>query len=226
MNRPDFSDTVVILVGTDKKAFTVHTRHLTEESVFFKAACSAHWAKAEDKTIPMPDTTADVFTAYVHWVYSHEIDVQLVDSLLPGGSTTTDPEQAVFRSLAKLYVIGDFLQDKSLRNLCVTRLIEFELSSEWLPDAYFIEYIWSRTPVDSKLRVWLVDLYSTTIDAATFDEYAKSYPPDFLFSVASKLIASRTWEFKQTRPAREDRCKYHEHSDDVCDQTASGVASA
>jgi hypothetical protein len=99
-----------VLVGPDEVAFTVHENFICAKPKFFQAACRKEWSKGAQKLIRLPEVEPGVFRSYLNWVYTGDLAVD---------STKDDPvnpKNTKYSNFLKLYVLGDTLDDLSLRN--------------------------------------------------------------------------------------------------------------
>lgn len=69
----DFTETFTVAVGEQQKSFTLHKCLATKTSDFFASALNGSWKEAIDGAIKIPETHAEVFHAYIHWLYTREI---------------------------------------------------------------------------------------------------------------------------------------------------------
>lgn len=224
-HRPDYKDTVIVLAGPNKVAFTVHTHQLTENSKFFEAACSARWTTSgdKDKPIRVPEVSGDMFTAYVHWAYTGELVSELCADIDSRFDWPLDPRQATYeldcryRRLLQIYIAGDFLQNEQLRNKVMDELVKFEKKADVLPSTASISYIWTNTKPGSPARRWLVDIEIASGSPNAFREQLPNMPSDYVSDVATALMEAR-WPPETRDPGKcpegYDRCMYHEHPAD------------
>lgn len=74
---------ITVLVGAEEqKPFIVHKTTICGKSPFFTAACSEAWKKTKDGAdgvIRLSLVEPEIFAIYLHWTYSTQIDVSLVE---------------------------------------------------------------------------------------------------------------------------------------------------
>lgn len=109
-----------MLVGSDEQAFLVHTEYICKTSKFFAAACSNGWKEDRERTIRLPEVGPHLFQAYLHWVYTMEIELELPEPYKEGTHRARD----VQAKLLEFYILADFVKDVRLRNQIMRRFAE------------------------------------------------------------------------------------------------------
>ncbi|SMR62535.1 unnamed protein product [Zymoseptoria tritici ST99CH_1E4] len=139
------SDIVTIDVGPphDKQTFSVHTDLLCYYSGYFKAALRGRFIEARTKHIDLPSNEIDVFTAFVHWIYTR---------ILPGPD-----EDAAIATLSQLWVFGDQRQIPLLQNEAIDQIARAASKQGHIPKA-FVPYVYCYTTCNSPLRRLAIDL--------------------------------------------------------------------
>ena len=139
---------VTLFVGPEKIKFTTYEDIMIEASDFFKTAFSSGSKEGQEKSINLPDESADIVEYVIHWLHEKEHEKN------SGLSFCT------FEFSLRLYTFADKMQMKPLR------LKAFNMSVRHVtrcPPNFFvttkhIRYIYENTVDGSRLRrliVWL-----------------------------------------------------------------------
>lgn len=152
--------------------FIVHEDMVCAKSKFFRAACSNNWKEGQEKLMQLPSIEPSTFQAYTEWVYSN--------SLLNVNQST--------KSLVKLYLVADYLDDVRLRNKSMEALIAFFKRRDTMPSATSIQLIWENTTPSSRLRAWIVDVTAKYCNRESFAHCSDLLPSDFVLQIALKLM--------------------------------------
>jgi hypothetical protein len=175
---PTFANTITLLVGPEKQAFTVHESILKQKSDYFRTALSRPWKEAEKKTFELSDENAVVFAAYVHWLYFDKLPVL-------GLSTDSDI------LLVELYLIGERRLSLDLRNHIMNELKKKWVEGSNFPSAEVIELVFAESMEKSKLRQLIIDKFAweTEPDALSKMGVRDNLPADFAFGIFEALLA-------------------------------------
>ncbi|KAK4495748.1 hypothetical protein PRZ48_013016 [Zasmidium cellare] len=140
------SDIVTLKVGESKsETFTIHADTLKQHSPFFKAALDKKWREGQSLQVDFPEDEPDTIEAYLGWL--HDGKVEAPES--PGTDDLTFP------FLAKLYVLGEKIQDNAFCNSVIDKITEVLDSPEWedsSPGFSSSNIIYDGTPDDSPAR--------------------------------------------------------------------------
>jgi hypothetical protein len=177
----DYNSTITVLVGKKERQFTVHKDTICAKSKFFKTACSERWSglqssEEKSKAIKLPETPARAFQAYVHWVYTSQVEVESAVAW------------AKHRDHLKLYILPDVLDDYQLRNTVTKLLIHSLLDITTQPGPSTIYYVYECTPVGSPLRKVLVDRKIALASRKEFASDVTEYHVEFVQEPAVALL--------------------------------------
>jgi hypothetical protein len=175
----NFKNIITVLVGPDERGFILHQDLVCTKSKFFRAACSKQWLEGQEKVVRLPEAKVAAFQMFCHWVYFDDI-------AKPTRTGTSDEidvnvEQ---KSLVELYLLGDTLDDVSLRNRTKSMLLTSMHDLETLVGSAIVRLVWTSTPPGSLLRKMIVDV---TVGTQTAEDFAKELsedPPEFVQEVA------------------------------------------
>jgi hypothetical protein len=206
--RLNYFDTITVLVGPEEMRFTVHKTLICSKSSFFENACSGNWASAQTNTVALSDTKPDVFEAYMHWVYTSNVNMDFIQD--PRG-TESYPS---FRALAQLWIFADMVLDFELCNevIDITFAISIELQGYASPAT--LAFIWENISTDSPLCTFHVDIFTSVVDAEEYENYKTQLPYDFKMELASRYMRNEEYDKIYCSPSRRTTCsRYHIHGD-------------
>jgi hypothetical protein len=150
----DQDDAVSLHVGPTEHVVLAHSSHTARNSDFFKAALKKEWIEGQTRVIKLPEERPDVVSHYLNYTYSKA----LPSVSNPDFTTTPNFEtDQYYELLAELYVLGERLQDQSIR----TAVIESSVDSwEYLISIKEPANIIHRgTTAGSPARRLVVDLF-------------------------------------------------------------------
>jgi len=109
---------------------------------------------------------------YLDWAYFSEI--------------ASEETQGLTGTLIRLYLLGDLVDDKGLRNNVMTALPTHSLKAVKAPTPGHICRIWENTAKGSMLRKWALDCILS--QRGVFEQDVTEYPHEFVQQAAVKLI--------------------------------------
>ncbi|KAK6443671.1 hypothetical protein LTR95_000498 [Oleoguttula sp. CCFEE 5521] len=162
-------------------SFTVHEELLRQRSSFFEAALSKSWLEKREGVVKLPDADPDTVRKYLHYLYRGNIVIPST-SLAPGAKKG-------YTILAKLYVLGEYVQDKQFRKAVldevITRIVEVGPNgARSYPPNDTVATIYSGTTAGSPARKLMVDCHVTMGHATWLSDEAEMYHKDFLLDLA------------------------------------------
>ncbi|KAK4893406.1 hypothetical protein LTR27_008302 [Elasticomyces elasticus] len=201
--RPNFNDTITVVVGEEKELFTVHTATICRKSEFFKAACKREWQESKDKTVPLPDIKPPVFTLYVNWAYTGVLDVEIIDDSLMAQDRSQDPDMIQAEkdlalsdhrqsNIIALYLAADFLLDEELKERAIDKLLEVVWGSSFNLQPTRIAEIWASSATDSGLRRLILDTVISHSKGSNYIAQSRGddkIPADFFIDVAERSLS-------------------------------------
>lgn len=110
---------------------------------------------------------------YMDWIYFNEIASNVTSSLTS--------------NLVNLYLLGDMVDDKTLRNKVMDALQTSTHERQKGLSTHTICHIWESTVEGSTLRKWAFDMILLK-QRNTFEENSTKYPPDFVRKIAVELM--------------------------------------
>jgi hypothetical protein len=145
-------------------------------SKFFRAACSRRWFKDRERVIRLRDVQPPDFQVYVHWSYSGNLVVE---------DDATKSDRGM--NLARMYIVGDVLDDVKLRN-SATQLLNALVIAQGFFCPRVIRLVWENTAPSSSLRKWTVDTAILAINRKDFAKNAARYPVEFMSAMALEAL--------------------------------------
>ncbi|KHO02034.1 BTB/POZ fold protein [Metarhizium album ARSEF 1941] len=137
----------------NKRAFNVHLKLLVSSSEYFRRSQSGRWAESDTRELCLEEQDPEVFHTYINWLYSRAVNSKCETDL---GDT--------FLSLAKAWILGDYLQDAAFQNDAMTKMYRevralHRWRSGWDGKTLPMAWVYEHTPVGSLLRAFLVDAF-------------------------------------------------------------------
>jgi hypothetical protein len=172
----DQTDVVTLHVGPTDHVMIAHASYITHNSDFFKAALKKEWLEGQTRVIKLPDDRPDVVSHYLYYTYSKALPSAPDSDPIDDGNFERN---RFFKLLAEIYVLGERLQDQSIR----TAVIESTVAS-WdyrLLITGPADIIYRGTTAGSPARRLMVDLFLAYGDECELDDRCE---PDFLCDVA------------------------------------------
>lgn len=183
----DFESFITVLVGPDKKHFTIHQDAICGKSKFFKAACSKRWLEGQEKLVHLLDVEVEVFREYCRWVYSGTMPISHCSRESKVKEITA--EQGL---LINPYLLGDLLDDFQLRRVATKTFYRCLKTTGGLLGPRSLAVVWSSTPPGSLFREQLVDCTVGSADRAVLAERIADVPPEFVQEVAIAALRRST----------------------------------
>ncbi|THY08532.1 hypothetical protein D6D01_09632 [Aureobasidium pullulans] len=194
-------DSVTLVVGQAKKAYTLHKDLLCFYSDYFRAAFNGSFKEAAERKIELSDVEDEVFEFFQLWLYTRRLN--WFDTR--------------FSILAKLWIFGDqyqmpLLQNCSIDTMLLKRTKQYTFQSEVLGVAY------ANTLAGSPLRRAVIDLASSMIvqehaNSVLRAELEKEWSVESLIDLV-RAIESRDKALPQYSLPKRDKCYYHVHGKD------------
>ncbi|KAK3695907.1 hypothetical protein LTR37_018262 [Vermiconidia calcicola] len=165
--RSSYSSVITMIVGEEQESFLVHEDIIRARSKFIESALSKPWKEKEQKTIHLEQHSPAAIKIYLESLYAAEADLATitttdVDELEPETERHEDDDSAAHNAahgLCKLWVLGDYLADKILKNdvlknthqgVRVTGIVEIPVAAWTFANA--------NAPMNSSLTKLVADL--------------------------------------------------------------------
>lgn len=131
------AESFTVCVGKEPKEFVVIESIATRSSKFFQAAMPHDWKEAREKRVKLPEVTVEIFEGYLQWLYTGELTF-----IGPYKSST----------VARVYILGDYLDDKAFRTAALCSIMEQYLGDGRVPGPDAVRLFWQHTPQESPIR--------------------------------------------------------------------------
>lgn len=206
-----FADIVTLIVGPDRKSFSVHKHVLVETSEFFRAALTGGFAEARSGVVELPTDDPKIVEYYIEFAYIgghvpsyellHSSDYKLFEKLWGPGQDFEENWLATCR-FAEEKVVPK-MQIVVANGICrMARMIDCE---PYFPHQNFLQDTWSQLRDTDPLRVLLADWYLYGIHKQEWDWLTA----DMEVGDAKRGLAEegeRTW-LEQTPPDFRDEVR-------------------
>lgn len=114
--------------------------------------------------------------------------------------------------LCEIWAFADFRGIPALANAAIDMLHEASVA-KWQPLAGAVEYVYSNTLEDSKLRAFVVQYSIATETWKSLGNWSGSQTVGFLHDVMPKIAERKEGEqHYRDKATRMDRCQWHDHS--------------
>jgi hypothetical protein len=182
----DQEDAVTLHVGPTEHVMLAHSSHLARNSDFFKAALKKEWIEGQTRVIRLPEERPDIVSHYLNYTYSKALP-KASDS----DSTTTPnfKKNQYYELLAELYVLGERLQDQSIRTAVVESIVESWEYLHWNLITVPANIIYRGTTAGSPARRLMVNLFLAYGEDFELNNTCEA---DFLLDVARAFCVQAT----------------------------------
>lgn len=137
-----------------------------------------HWKEGGTGVVKMPEDRSDVLIAYINWLYTKVIS--------PFAKGRGDD----YARLARLYVLGEKIQDDAFCDQILTVITKSIDTSNRNPGPPSIQIIYSGTPSGSPIRQLLLESYSASASEKWFTENGP-YNTEFMNDLVKQLVRNR-----------------------------------
>ena len=159
-HQPNFDETEIITlhVGPEEHALTAHRNYLTFSSDFFKRVFGEHKNKTELRVVKLPEESPPIVNAYLRFAYGGGFDSADVDydpyhpyrRSCFGSTMFCEESDEYYEDLARLYTLGERLEDQSVRAGVIKEILRLvsltEDSKRFCPSREAINIIYRGTP--------------------------------------------------------------------------------
>lgn len=158
---------VHIKVGPELVDFGIHENLPCHYSKYFRGAFKTLFQEAKTGEMSFPETSADVFELFGHWIY-----YQTLLDLEPDLDLLLD-----------LYVFAEMTRIPSLMNLVLVDLEKTSVIQDKLPTATKISQVWDNVWALSPLRRFIVDWLVWNVTDEGMEKGYSVYPDDLKYAV-------------------------------------------
>ena len=151
----DYLKTIRVLVGAEEKEYIIPEYLLTSTSAFFKVAGSQKWKEGQDRTVRLPEQDLELWTAYLHWKFTHS----LTASKGSGSSKKSETKVDGWQRVILLWITADQLQDLHLQNKAADQILAYLKDRKDIAGPDNVSIAWASSVPESSLRRLLIDGY-------------------------------------------------------------------
>ncbi|KAM3421414.1 hypothetical protein BST61_g1808 [Cercospora zeina] len=177
------SQIITLKVGKESETLTIHEDNLRQSSPFFRAALDKHWKEGTTDEIVIPEDDIKVVSEYVDWLYRAICMEHCADE---NGNYPSEQ----WKTLAKLYVFGEKVQDARFSNAVLARMLDYIDNTGFFPGECAIQTVYEGTPVGSPVRQMFARMWVSEAEQHWFDS-TEEYPEEFMMDLAMQLIGLR-----------------------------------
>ena len=180
LTLPSFSSdsldtgTVQVIVGQEKKIFTMHKGVLCSIAPFFRAAFEGQFVEGTEQVLRLPEDDPNLFRYFQLWAYTKNFleDGEILDTV-------------EYKVLMDLHIFGDKYGVQDLQNAAIDVLIDKANATKMYPISLF-DHVYRNTASDSRLRQLCVDWTLWRLDYMDISEGSRRdrFPKEFLFDLA------------------------------------------
>ena len=177
------------------------------------------WKEGQDRTIALPDDSADVVSLHVDWVYSNRI-------LSRTSSPSNENDSGEIQLLVHAFVFGEKIQDGRFKDALIDAMIKSTLHRDkdgmrWFPGVSTVNIAYEGTPPGSPLRRLMIDLWARNGG----EKWARSgLDSAFLIDLVGELFVNQKSHFgSHPTDGGTSTCSHHQHGEDhLCYSSWSG----
>ncbi|KAH0009655.1 hypothetical protein KCU78_g10623, partial [Aureobasidium melanogenum] len=202
-----FQDTVNLIVGKNKKAYTLHKDLLCFYSNYFRAAFNGSFKEAAERKLELPDVEKHVFEAVQLWLYTRKLQKPTEIS-------------RCYEFLVGLWIFGDQHQVPLLQNQVMDEIFAIHKATKSI-SSHLVGTIYAKTLAGSPLRKAFIEIIAWTVGIeptpGTFltDGHSQYWTSESFIDLVLAINQSRlskTVKFPDL-PKR-DKCFFHVHGKD------------
>ena len=202
------SEFVHIIIGAEKRDFTIHKGLICHYSKFFDAAFEGKFSEGSSGIVELRQESVTTFEIVYIWLYSRNLN----------NSGEERDEDCTHRQLAEVFVFGDRYDMAALCNATLDEIIRlYEMKGNVLAEP--LQYIYENTLPSSPLRGLVMATYTTQPKILTglFRAHREYFLdcPEFLLEFSREMIKSHTNRPEIGGSYRHiaNPCQYHRHAD-------------
>jgi hypothetical protein len=187
-SRYDLNPTFDVAVGSE--IFSLHTSVFTGRSEFFRAARKPQWlAGSPKKPVDLKDEDPRVFNEYMNCVYFGQEGLKhYADNIKSTAEVDrTEPADAGFEALIRVYLLADKLQDLDTTNVVIDEIMRFSDTAKRVPCSSNYHLVYDNTTPHSRLRVLMRDFWMYEMDEE-YDKALDALPQDLMQDILGEFL--------------------------------------
>ncbi|THY39224.1 hypothetical protein D6C97_10372 [Aureobasidium pullulans] len=202
-----FRGIVVVEVGPEKQAFSIHKDLLCFYSDYFRGAFDSSFKEAAEGKLSLPTEDPAIFDIFNGFIYTR----QLRDA------TDVKGPNLSFITLVALWIFGDKYIVPALQNKAIDAFKERSDKLRSIPWQLHLRTIYDNTLHGSPLRRIITDMmaYEITVSEKPRDKIMEVYPLEALVDLAFTLSDKSKEDVGHFRlpAAKKAKCYYHVHNE-------------
>lgn len=219
--RYDLNPTFEVAVGSE--TFSLHTSVFTERSEFFRAARKPEWlAGAPKKPVELRDEDPKVFNEYMNCVYFEQEGIKHYANDLKSIAETdrTEPANAGFEGLTRVYLLADKLQNLSTTNVVIDEIMRFSDVAKRIPCSDNFHLVYDHTTPHCLLRRLMRDFWMYEMDEE-YDKVPDALPKDLMEDILRQFLrvkcdrkdatVKQAFHKELSANTKYNPCFYHQH---------------
>ncbi|OBT71523.1 hypothetical protein VF21_09686 [Pseudogymnoascus sp. 05NY08] len=179
------TEIATIIVGVERKKWTIPTDLLCFHSGYFRSALKGGFAEAKTKTVELLEEQPAAFELVVEWLYTHAIGARLPNE-------DEEEQSAKIGRLLDTWVLSEYLQMPKLQNIII-RLMSDQLTRlEAIPIEEF-DRVCGVVSSNSPLYTWMgkYAIWVLSDDDCFYDDCIEKSAVHLLVNVCQKLQVKR-----------------------------------
>jgi hypothetical protein len=199
---------VTIIIGPEKKAYSVHKGLICYYSEYFRTVHNGQWKEAEDG-VSLDMVEPIVFNIFLHWLYMQRLPDTLSEIYSISGGVAGELDRCLL-SLLKSCVFGDRFLVPRFHNVVHNLFVDLHQGPPWLPH---IHYAFENLAEDDSLLEFLVEAQCLFWDPRMDDEdeiaARKLLPQAFLVQTMVRFSTLSSYGIDPNDTIM--LCDYHRH---------------
>lgn len=207
--------TVDIVIGKEKRQWTLHLNLLCHHSSYFQHEFVGNEVPKTKKlggkpTLELPDDDPKGFELFVKWLYQGQLD---------DVSELSDEEKYDYSvACHKLYLLCERFDLAVLKNIAMDQYRRGLLEAQLVPDAEEINDIYRQSPSGSPFRKLMTQIAARQIMDPDNDKDAETYRvcfennPDFAVDMVNAIKTGTGGMLFEDPTLGSAECDYHDHT--------------
>lgn len=200
------SRTFTIVVGAEKKHFSLHEDLLKRHSEYFHAAIDGPFEESSARRVQLPDNcSVDAFAIFAQFIYTGKIFIKI-------GTLPTEARDHEYDQIVEAWQLGDYILSISFKDAVVDALYA-KIHKDDVHDIELHEVLYPLSSEMSGVRKLLIDQVVSGWEMADLkmvkEKHGKLH--ELFFDVAAAVIAKRQYGVTPGSVGKPKGCEYHEH---------------
>lgn len=192
---------MTIIVGKEKKAYTLHKDLLCFYSDYFRAALNGNFKEATERKLELLDVDTSLFDAFQVWVYTRDLQ-------------GPDGHHEYFKFLVDMWVLGDQHQIPLLQNQAMNEIFA-KVKKSKLFSLPVVPVVYAKTMAGSPLRKAAIEIVAWNMHFKEWSPSTMGWTVECMSDLVLALHVARLNK-EVTYPClpKRDTCFFHVHGKD------------